>query len=50
MSNQKGGVAKTVSTINLGAELAAAGHRVLLIDMDFQGQIAEEFNITGGDW
>ena len=40
ISNEKGGVAKTTSTLSLGAALAELNHRVLLIDLDPQANLS----------
>ena len=49
MCNQKGGVGKTTSTINLGACLADARRRVLLVDLDPQGALSAGLGLTHDD-
>ena len=39
LANQKGGVSKTVSTVNLGVGLSRAGYEVLLVDTDPQDRL-----------
>jgi len=49
VSNEKGGVAKTTSTLSLGAALAELEHRVLLVDLDPQANLSLALGLETGE-